>query len=272
MSIVVDRPLLRYHGGKFLLAKWIIQHFPKHKVYVEPFGGAASVLIQKKRSFAEIYNDLDGEIVNLFKVCRDSGDELQRLIYLTPFSRSEFVKSYEKTNDQIEQARRTIIRSFMGFGSGASSGKITSFRANGKTCGANPASDWRNYAFSLPVIIERLRGVTIENKNAFDVMQKYDCENTLHYLDPPYVLDTRHNGQKTNIYKYEMTNQDHSELLTQIKKLKGKIIISGYDSDLYNDSLGWRKIERKSLADGAKERKEVLWLSPNCEIQNLLFN
>lgn len=102
-----------------MLAPRIIEHFPEHRCYVEPFGGGGSVLLRKPRSYAEVYNDLDGEIVNLFTVARDRGDELVRLLELTPFSRDEFQQSYEPTDDPLEQARRTIARSFMGFGSNA---------------------------------------------------------------------------------------------------------------------------------------------------------
>jgi len=115
---MVNHPLLRFHGAKFRLAPWIISHFPRHRIYVEPFGGSGSVLLRKKRSEVEVYNDLDGEIVNLFRVARDNGEELSRQIFLTPYSRDEFVKSFELSDDPLEQARRTIVRSFQGFGSG----------------------------------------------------------------------------------------------------------------------------------------------------------
>src|SRR5690606_6837914 len=97
------RPIIRYHGGKWRIAPWIISHFPEHRVYVEPFGGGGSVLLRKPRSYAEVYNDLDGEIVNLFRVARDCGDELIRSVELTPFARDEFMLAYEETEDPIEQ-------------------------------------------------------------------------------------------------------------------------------------------------------------------------
>ena len=93
------RPILRWHGGKWILAPWIISHFPAHKCYVEPFGGAASVLLRKARSYAEVYNDLDGEVVNLFRVAREHGAELRQRLHLTPFSRLDFAESYEPSKD-----------------------------------------------------------------------------------------------------------------------------------------------------------------------------
>ena len=153
------RPLLRYHGGKWKLAPWILRHLPPHRVYVEPFGGGASVLLQKPRSYAEVYNDLDGEVVNLFTVAREHGEELARSLELTPFARAEFDQSYEPGSEPIEQARRTVVRSFMGFGSAGASGQSTGFRANSNRSGTTPARDWMNYPDCLRMVIQPLRDV-----------------------------------------------------------------------------------------------------------------
>lgn len=261
---MIERPILRYHGGKFLLADWIISHFPEHRIYVELFGGAASVLLKKDRSYAEVYNELDGEVVNLFKVYRDNGQELKRLLELTPFARDEFELSYLHADSALEQARRTVIRSFMGFGSGIQSWQRTGFRANSNRSGTTPAQDWRNFPEAMDAIIERLRGVVIENRNAVEVMIQHDTPETLHYLDPPYVKDTRYKGSKTKVYKHELEDSDHEELLSVANKMKGFVVISGYDNEIYNDMLsGWRKETKAALADGARERVECLWISPN---------
>lgn len=268
----LTRPILRYHGGKWLLAKWIISHFPKHRIYVEPYGGAASVLLQKPRSYAEVYNDMDGEVVNLFRVCREQPDELVRLVSLTPFARDEFEESYLPTDDPVEQARRTLIRSFMGFGSGLQSWQRTGFRANSNRLGTTPARDWANFPTSLRAITERLAGVVIENRNGIEVMLAHDSPETLHYLDPPYVKDTRYKGQATRVYKHEMDDSDHSEILETIQGLKGMVVLSGYDNALYNEALaGWRKVYRKAHADGALDRVEVLWLNNRVNTQLTLI-
>jgi DNA adenine methylase len=269
-AATVKRPILRYHGGKWLLADWIISFFPEHRVYVEPFGGGASVLLQKRRSYAEIYNDLDDEVVNLFRVCRDYPVEIYNAVYHTPYARDEFELSYQETNDPVERARRTLIRSFMGFGSGLQSSQRTGFRSNSNRSGTTPAHDWVNFPEGIKNVIERLRGVVIENRNAIEVMIAHDSPETLHYLDPPYMKDTRYKGQKTKVYRHEMTDDDHSELLDCAKSLSGMVIISGYESKVYNDALdGWRLEKKETHADGALDRTECLWISPNADKHQL---
>lgn len=262
-----DRPILRYHGGKWLLAKWIIANFPTHRVYTECFGGAASVLLQKERSYGEIYNDLDGEIVSLFRVMREQGEALRSALELTPFAREEFALSYQRSEYPLEQARRTIIRSFMGFGSN-SHNKATGFRANANQSGTTPARDWRNYPANLRALIERLRGVCIENRDAMEVMLAHDAPTTLHYVDPPYVSETRDKGGD---YRHEMTDDDHRRLSESLHALTGKVCLSGYPCGLYESLHGdWRRVERASLADGARKRVEVLWMNYEPEHAELI--
>jgi len=267
MEEKTTRPIVRYHGGKWILAPWIISHFPPHRCYVEPFGGGGSVLLRKSRSYAEVYNDLDSEIVNLFRVARDFGVELKKKLELTPFSRLEFVDSYQKSEDPIEQARKTIARAFMGFGSNAHN-KKTGFRSNSNRSGTTPAHDWKNYPEAFNAIIERLRGVVIENRKAWDVMMAHDEVTTLHYVDPPYVSATRNAGDD---YRFEMADEDHRELALRLESLKGMVIVSGYPSPLYDEIFSkWERVEKRALADGARERVEVIWLR-NVPIQNDLW-
>lgn len=271
----VERPILRYHGGKFRLAAWIETFFPPHRVYVEPFGGGASVLLNKDRSYAEVYNDLDGEIVNLFRVARDYGEELLQKIELTPFSRDEFDLSFKPSADPIEQARRTLVRSHMGFGGNLTrpnrdqSPQRTGWRTyTKKNRRSIPAGDWRSWPYSFPQIIDRLRGGLIENKPAVEVMAKHDAPDALHYVDPPYVHSTRgfDSGGSVRGYRYEMTDEQHRELAAFLRTLKGAVIVSGYACDLYDRELfsDWARVEKETVADGARERTEVLWMR-NCD-------
>lgn len=255
------RPVLRWHGGKWLLAPWIISEMPKHRVYVEPFGGAGSVLIRKQRCYAEVWNDLDGHVVNLFQVLRsDRASELVEMLRLTPFASDEFQQAYQPTDCPVEKARRLVIRSFMGFGSNGHN-RLTGFRSNSNRSGTTPAHDWINYPDSLVQVIERLKGVVILNRDACEVMAGHDGPETLHYVDPPYVMDTRADAGAD--YAHEMDDSDHENLLDFLDGLTGMVMLSGYPHEIYDSRLQhWTRITRKALADGAKARTEVLWLNP----------
>jgi DNA adenine methylase len=269
--VTVTRPALRYHGGKFRLASWICGFFPAHHTYVEPFGGAASVLLHKARSQNEVYNDAYDDVVNVFRVLRDEAqsEQLARLIELTPFARAEFEASYESTDDPVERARRTVIRSFMGFGSGAAFSKhATGFRTGargGRNAGA--ASDLLSWPAAVPAFCERLRGVSIERQDALYLMARLDGPGTLFYVDPPYPLSTRGNARGVRQkYEQELTDDDHRRLAVVLHDLDGMVVLSGYPCDLYDLELfaGWERHERQALADGARKRTEVVWINPAC--------
>jgi DNA adenine methylase len=263
------RPVLRYHGGKWLLAPWIISHFGPHRVYVEPFGGAASVLMRKKRSPVEVYNDQWETVVNVFRILRDpmKAAELARLLYLTPFARDEFEGIEGSALAQlpdIEQARRTILRSLGGFGSASTNGAhSTGFRATSAASSTTPAVDWANYPTHIPRFVERLRGVVIENRNALDVIQQHDAPGTLFYLDPPYPHCTRNMRRGNAMYAFEMTDEGHASLASLLHQVQGMVIISGYECPLYEELFrGWAHYKREHVIDGGNKRSESIWLNP----------
>jgi DNA adenine methylase len=270
------RPVLRWHGGKWKLAPWIIGHFPPHRVYVEPFGGGGSVLMRKPRCYGEVYNDLDDEVVTLFRVLRDPAQsaELERLLKLTPFARAEFNEAYQPCEEPVERSRRLLVRSFMGFGSNAHASqhkghRSTGFRSNSNRSGTTPAQDWANYPDIVPAMVGRLARVVIENRDAKVVMTQHDGPDTMHYVDPPYLPETRARGNRYDLawrmYRHELSREDHAELLAHLGGLVGMVVLSGYPDPLYDDALtGWRRIETKAFADGARERTEMLWLNPAC--------
>lgn len=274
-----SRPVLRWHGGKWKLAPWIVAQFPPHRVYVEPFGGAASVLLRKPRSYAEIYNDLDGDVVNLFRVLRSArAGELIEALRLTPFARAEFEESYVATDDPVERARRLIVRSQMGFGSDGHNIEIrTGFRANSNRSSTTPAHDWVNYPDALARIVARLAGAVVECRDAAEVMARHDGPDTLHYVDPPYLPATRSQKSRRgkvryHAYAHEMTDADHERLLAFLPGLQGAVVLSGYPSAMYDDALpGWSRLERRALADGARERTEVMWINPAAHAGHGLF-
>lgn len=259
------RPILRYHGSKWRIAPWILEYLPPHDVYVEPYGGGAAVLLRKPRSRLEVYNDIDGDVVHVFRVMRDQPNELLRNLVMTPFAREEFELAHEDTDDPIERARRTIVRSFMGHGSASIQRQYRSgFRARGIRSTTSPPIDWIHYPESMIAVVERLRGVVIENRPALDVIQQHDGPSTVMYVDPPYPMSVRHKGAKWNrCYANDMDDDDHRELADVLHDLIGGVLVSGYQSDFYNEIYGdWRRVECQAFADGAVSRTECLWISP----------
>ncbi len=264
---MTTRPALRYHGGKWRIAPWIIAHLPAHELYVEPYAGAASILIRKPPSRGEVMNDLDGEVVNFFRVLRSPRRAriLLRKIELTPFSRREYRAALRVVKDPIERARRLAVRSYMGFGSDSyRPERHSGFR--GRFCGSGhstSAPDWAHYPAGLVAVIERLRNVVIENRDALDLIDIYDKSGTLFYCDPPYPKSTRSdcsNGRHT--YTFEMTDEQHERLAEKLHRIQGLAVISGYRCELYDHLYAdWQRVDREALADGATKRIESLWIS-----------
>lgn len=267
----VSAPALRYHGAKFRLAKWVMQFFPEHTCYVEPFGGAAGVLLQKPRSYAEVYNDLDRAVVNFFSVIRDPVTRARLIdaIVATPYARDEFDLAWTESEDPIEEARRLAIRAQMGFGSAGATKGSTGFRIDTKREYGTAQQLWAMYPAAIQAAGERLSGVLIENRDALTVLSQHDSPTTLHFIDPPYVLSTRaiQNGNR-GCYKHEMTDEDHVKLLKQIQQLEGYVVLSGYTSNIYNDYLsGWERYEtlsRISAGRGTALRTECIWINQAC--------
>ena len=159
----------------------------------------------------------------------------------------------------------------MGFGSAGVSGQATGFRANSNRSYTTPAHDWMNYPEALRAAVQRLRGVVIENRDAIDVMRAHDSAQTVHYVDPPYVHSTRALRTRSPAYRHEMTDADHERLADALHALAGPVVLSGYRCGLYDRLFaGWRRVDRVALADGARDRVESLWLSPNCPPADLL--
>lgn len=257
--------VLKYPGSKWSMTDWIISNFPlgyEKMTYCEPFCGSCAVFLNKKRSVIETINDLDGWVINLFKVIRERPEELARLIELTPWSRQEYKQSYVMTGDSLEDARRFMVRMWQAIGSKTSD--ITGWRNNIQDLNGN-VNQWVN---GLPKrIIEvswRLRHtkghqVNIENQDAFKLLGRYARPYVFIYADPPYVRSTRSN----RLYKYEMTDdQQHIQLLEILKIHPGPVLLSGYDNQIYNDLLdGWHKEYYKANCEGGRSRTEVLWMN-----------
>ena len=257
------RPALRYYGGKWKLAPWIISHFPEHKNYVEPCGGAASVLLQKPRSPLETYNDLDGGVVNFFRVLRDKPEELIRKIKLTPWARAEYEFCRVPSGDDVEQARQFFVSGWMSI-SGMAHEKSTGWRAT-SFHGESFTSHGFQYEYTKEIlqnVADRFSGVQIENNDARYVVERFGMNtDALIYFDPPYVAETRVNATQ---YRVECGSGFHGEMAELLWTAPGYVIVSGYACPLYADLYehhGWQRVDIDAATNGAN-RVESLWLSP----------
>lgn len=248
--------LLNYPGAKWGMAKQIVEIMPPHRSYLEPFFGSGAVLFNKPPSAIETVNDIDGDIVNFFRVLREQPEELARLISLTPYARDVFDDAHEnRGTEPLDRAYRFAIRCKMahGYKTSTKTGfKIDTFGRERAYCVQN----WNDLPRGIQEAAVRLKGVQIENQPALDVIRKFNHDNVLIYADPPYLPETRCEKQ----YRHEMTEQDHVELLAALLQHKGPVILSGYQSELYDRELaGWSRITRKSYNQNSDPRTEVLW-------------
>lgn len=270
MNVALDapkRPALRYYGGKWRLAPWIISFFPPHQNYVEPCGGAASVLLQKPRSKIETYNDLDGNVVNFFRVLRDRPDELICQIRLTPWARAEYEFAFWNTNggDEVEQARRYFVAQWMGISSSTERSNSTiGWRVESSNFNGRIIHDINMFhSDQLYQIASRFKHVQIENLLAIEIIQKYDHPDTLFYLDPPYMMTEQRT--KANWYEFDWKEQEHIEVAALLRECNACIVISGYASPLYKElyeNYGWLRENQKSYVDQGQSRIESIWLNP----------
>lgn len=257
----VNHPVLKYYGSKFTLAAWIISHFPAHRHYVEPFGGAANVLLVKEPSRMETYNDLNSAIVNFFRMLRVKPTELVEQIRLTPWARSEYelaIAEAEEGEPAIELARRLYYRLTMSFSGQYNTAKGSWRRFNKGVKKVQPV----NLVSNLMAASERLLTVQIENRDALRLIAETDSEDTLFYLDPPYVFSTR---TTSKAYSHEMANEKHREFAELLYSLKGFVVLSGYPSALYEElfeSKGWLRVDKAAKVLGGATKTECLWISP----------
>ncbi|EJW19927.1 site-specific DNA methylase [Paenibacillus alvei DSM 29] len=249
--------ILHYPGSKWSMADWIISNMPEHETYLEPFFGSGAVLFSKERSRLETVNDIDGEIVNLFRVIRERPDELAYVVQWTPHSREEYYHSYEAIEDELERARRLLVRLWQGRGGKTS--HRTGWRSMIEANGPLPGKEWIQFPEKIAVVAERLIGVQIENQSTLKLLPRYRRPNVLIYADPPYIMATR----TTSSYRFEMTESDHIELLDELDKHPGPVLLSGYAHEIYDDRLNhWKRETKKAKAENGASREEVLWINP----------
>ncbi len=263
--------ILKYPGAKWRIAGWIIENMPTHHSYIEPFFGSGAVFFNKTPSNIETINDLDGEVVNFFEVVRDMPKKLAAKIHMTPYARAVYENVYKElcnyNQSKLDKALKFCIKINMSHG----------YRCNAKNGWKNDVQGReRSYAVQvwnkLPEIIvqaaERLKEAQIEQRPAIEVIRRFNNPKCLIYCDPPYLLSTRRGKQ----YNVEMSDREHEELLHALLVSKSKVIISGYESDLYNDTLkNWRKKTGFSLTQSMRKAKEVIWMNYDCEKQLSIF-
>ena len=250
------KALLNYPGAKWGMAKQIASLFPPHRSYLEPFFGSGAVLFNKAPSSIETVYDIDGDIVNFFRVLREQPEDLAKAIALTPYAREVFNDAHDnRGTTDFGRAYRFAIRSKMGHG--FKTYQRTGFKVDvaGRQ-GAYAVGNWLRMPDSIIEAAERLRMVQIENQPALDLIQRFNYHNVLIYADPPYLLSTRGGKQ----YQHEMTEQDHLDLLSALKRHKGPVVLSGYPSEMYDQELsGWSRLTKKAYNQNAEQRLEVLW-------------
>ena len=259
------RPPVKWHGGKHYLAARIIACFPAHRVYLEPFGGAASVLLNKPPVEVEAYNDLDLRITRLFRALQNQGPEFLARVQMIPYSQKEFEDAASYPNDaaDLDKAICDFVRWRQSFGGKGKSWSYTTSRARGGMAG--DVNAWWTAIDQLPEIIERLKRVQILHQPAIEAIGRFDSSETLMYCDPPYLHETRDPGSR-DVYGVEMSEKEHRAMASVLSSCEGKVVLSGYPSPLYDELFrSWRRIEfdiANHAAGGKKKARktEVLWI------------
>lgn len=257
-----------WYGGKSRLAPAIVDLLPQHHTYVEPFGGAAAVLVAKQRSVLEVYNDVDSGLVTFFRVLRESPQELERALRLTPYSREEFrdaCATWESAQDDVERARRWYVRCRQAFAASAAT-VGWAFEVDGAQRGGTRARSFATSVEHLERFAERFRSVQVDQLDWRDCIRRYDRGGVCFYLDPPYHPATRGRGRHST-YRHELTETDHAELVAVAIAIKGSVLVSGYDHDTYLplQDAGFERHEfahhstASRTLSGRGARTEVIW-------------
>lgn len=260
------RAVFRYPGSKWSIAEWIISHFPEgyeKMVYLEPFLGSGAVFFNKRPGAVETINDLDDDVVNLFQILRERPEDLKKALWLTPYSREEYDRAFEPCEDSLEQARRFMVRTTQAIGAKLGHGKC-GWRNHKRMKIGGTACKWAGITETIDEAAARLRGgtknfVQIEKMDALRLIERYNTPDALIYIDPPYVRSTRKSGA---LYVHEMTDEGQKRLLGLIASSRAKIIISGYDSEMYNEMLkGWRTDSTMSQTTSTEMAREKIWMN-----------
>ena len=261
--------IIKYPGSKWSIAGWIIDHFPEHHSYLEPFFGSGAVLFNKERSNIETVNDLDGYVTNLFRWIRDNPEALARMVYWIPYARDSYEDAIRVCDTKIGgvEDRESLIRAasfcaktMMGYGFRTNETRVGFKRDKQGREAAYAANGWKALPDKIMEAAERLRGVQIENRTAMKLIREFNYPNVLIYADPPYVRDAR--SCPLPMYKHEMTDADHEELLDTLLQHRGPVVVSGYRSSLYDERLkDWHREEIATRDQIGQKKQEVIWMN-----------
>jgi len=268
-------------GGKHFLVGKLLPLVPHHKAYIEPFGGGASMLLRKDPAPIEVYNDIDAGLANFFRVIKDEEKfkRFYRMAVLTLVSREEYMvcrDTWQDEKDDVIRAYKWFVVARLSFG--GLFAEAWGFSVNSTSNNmAQRCASWMSALAGMVDVHERFKNVIVENADWRVIMDKYDSPDAFFYLDPPYVPSTRRAGK----YAHELTMQDHEDLIERILKAEGKILLSGYDNELYDGLVdaGWTKMVfettcfviahttlTKNLGKGAlkdQKRHETIWMNYN---------
>ncbi len=255
------KPVLKYPGSKATIARWITSFFPKHAHYLEPYCGSAAVFFAKTPAQHEILNDMNSNLMNLFRVIREHGEALAASIEMTPWSEEEyhFCDRYylEPSGDDIEDARRFLVKCWQTHG--IKFDVTAGWRHNGLHGNVYPVRLWCKLPDRILAVVSRLREAEIRNRPALEMIAYYNDPDCLIYADPPYLHTTRTGGR---LYRHEMTDDEHIALLNALDVHRGPVILSGYEHPLYSNRLqGWHKVTTPAVTEHGNTRMEVLWLN-----------
>ncbi|MDD5141637.1 MAG: DNA adenine methylase [Verrucomicrobiales bacterium] len=255
-----------WYGGKFSHLDWLLPLLPDCHHYCEPFAGSGAVLLNRDPSLVETFNDLDGEVVNFFRVLREEKERLVEAIGLTPFSREEFAAACEVCPDlpMFERARRFYVRARQvrtGLAQTATIGRWANCKNTSRAGMSGVVSRWLGAVEDLPAVAERLLRVQFENRPAADVIRLYDSPTTLFYCDPPYLHSTRGDAKA---YEFEMTDPQHRELADVLNSVQGMVALSNYQAPLleklYPPSKWHKTVSIARTTHSTKDKRvEVLW-------------
>jgi DNA adenine methylase len=272
-------PPLKWFGGKHYLARRIIDLMPPHLHYVEPFFGGGAVLLARDpdderlwlaphKGVSEVVNDINGHLTNFWRVLQwpERFELFRRRVEAMPLSREEWSGHHDNAFDgrdevydavaffvDCRQSRAGMMKDFT---------SITRSRTRRQMNGN--VSEWLGAVDGLADVHARLRRVLIENMDAIDLIEREDTPGTLFYLDPPCLHRTR---TTTDGYAHEMTEDDHARMLDLLRLVEGKVMLSGYPSDLYRERLhDWRVVDFElpnNAAGGDSKRRmtERLWMN-----------